>query len=213
MPEQFSKIKVDTATAGLQLKLADAEKASLREHATQAARACEWIANKRCAKKPRELFRHCARRLHEAPCGELFALKSGEPSDDLQWLYDNLRLVRTDIQDLESGTKILAKLPAVRTDEEDCVPRPVVLGRELLAGSDYRLTESNFFFFIQSVEEVEPLRLAELGAMLYSIYFLSHVLFFHAVNEFKEVFYALPPQIPHALPRSRSPLLRQRPDL
>ncbi|MDQ2776663.1 MAG: hypothetical protein M3Y57_17355, partial [Acidobacteriota bacterium] len=165
MSESFSKIKVEAACAGPQLNLSETEKAVLREHATRAARACGWVANKRCARKPKELFRKSAQRLGDLE-RELYALKSGEPSDDLQWLYDNLRLVRTDIQDLESGAKTLAKLPAVRTEGDECISRPVVLGRALLAAADLQLTESNFFFFIQTVEDIEPLRLSELGAML-----------------------------------------------
>ena len=165
MPDPISSAKVEDARTEPHLKLGEAEKALLREHAARAARACGWMANKRCARKPKELFRESARRLGALE-RELYALKSGEPSDDLQWLYDNLRLVRTDIQDLDSGTKILSKLPAVRTESEECVPRPVVLGRALLQATEFRLTEANFFFFIQSVEEIEALRLAELGAML-----------------------------------------------
>ncbi len=145
--------------------LSEAEKQSLREQAVQAARVCGWIGGRKRCNRPRELFRESARMLNQLE-RDLVNLRSDQPSDDLQWLYDNIRLVRSDIQDLESGAKLLAKLPAVKTQNEDCIPRPVILSRALLEGAQYQLTEANFYFFIQAVEEIEPLRLAELGGML-----------------------------------------------
>ena len=165
MPDPITKIKVEGVCAGPELDLSEPEKATLREHARRAARMCGWVGSKRCGRKPRELFRASAQRL-AALERELHALKSSEPTDDLQWLYDNSRLIRTDLQDLDSGAKALSKLPAVRTQEDECIPRPVVLARALLEATDYRLTESNFFYFLQAVEDIEPLRLAELGGML-----------------------------------------------
>lgn len=94
--------------------LTETEKQALREQASQAARLCGWVGSRRRCNRPRELFRESARMLNQLE-RELMQLKSDEPSDDLQWLYDNIRLVRSDIQDLESGTKILSKLPAVKT--------------------------------------------------------------------------------------------------
>ncbi|HEX4773114.1 MAG TPA: glucoamylase family protein [Bryobacteraceae bacterium] len=149
----------------VEAELTPAEKAALRTHAVQAAKVCGWVNTRRRCAHSRELFRESARRLNRLE-RELYQLETDAPSDDLQWLYDNLRLVRTDIQDLDSGTRILSKLPAVKTEQEDCIPRPVVLSRALLDAAEDRLTQANFYFFIQSVEEIEPLRLAELGAML-----------------------------------------------
>jgi cyclic beta-1,2-glucan synthetase len=146
-------------------ELSEAEKAALRNCAVEAAKVCGWINTRRRCARPRELFRESARRLNRLE-RDLYRLETDAPSEDLQWLYDNLRLVRTDIQDLDSGTKILSKLPGVKTPKEDCIPRPVILSRALLDGAEDRLTEANFYFFIQAVEEIEPLRLAELGAML-----------------------------------------------
>ncbi|MBV9267247.1 MAG: glycosyl transferase [Acidobacteriaceae bacterium] len=164
MSDSIARVTVPGACAAPQVNISEPEKVILRDHAIKAARACGWLG-RRCARRPRELFRRDAARLHDLE-KELLALKSDEPSEDLQWLYDNLRLVHSDIQDLHSGTKILAKLPAVKTQSEECTPRPLVLSRALLVAAGYRLTESNFFYFVQTVEEIEPLRLAELSAML-----------------------------------------------
>ena len=165
MTEPSTRIKVEAACAAPQLKLSEPEVAALREASAKAARLCGWAGKKGCGKRPRELYRRSAAKLTVLE-RELFRLKTDQPSNDLEWLYDNLRLVRADVQDLEGGTKILARMPAVKTQDDECIPRPVVLARALLEASNYRLTEASFYFFIQGVEEIEPLRLAELGGML-----------------------------------------------
>ena len=145
--------------------MSEADRATLHDRAIQAARSCGWVGGRSGSTRSKELFRESAWLLNQLE-RQLYALRSGEPTDDLQWLYDNLRLVRTDIQDLETSTKELGRLPAVRTKVEESVPRPLVLARALLVAANYQLTQENFFYFIQTVEEIEPLRLAELGAML-----------------------------------------------
>jgi cyclic beta-1,2-glucan synthetase len=149
-------------------KLTSAEEAELREQASRAARSCGWLPGKRHSGRPREIFRNEARAL-AALERDLYNLKSDAPTDDLQWLYDNLRLVRTDIQDLTDSTKILAKLPLVRTSGEEVIPRCVVLARALVVATNYRLTEAAFSVFLEAVQETEPLRLSELGGLLPAI--------------------------------------------
>src|SRR5690348_8701185 len=109
MAESSIQVKVDAAY--LQASTVDeAEQTLLREYAVRAARSCAWLPHKRRSGKPREIFRNSSRRFFRLE-RELYKLRSGEPSEDLKVLYENLRLVRTDIQDLEFGTKILTSLP------------------------------------------------------------------------------------------------------
>jgi len=115
--------------------------------------------------RPREIYRQNLKRLNALE-RELYDLRTPEPSDDLQWLYDNLRLVRSELQDLRDATRILAKLPQVRTTGEEAIPRCIVLGRALLAATTYRLSQAEFAFYIEAVQEIEPLRLAELSGIL-----------------------------------------------
>ena len=149
----------------MNLSLTTPAKSLLREYAVRAARSCAWLPHKRRSGKPREIFRNSSRRFFKLE-RELYKLRSAEPSEDLKVLYENLRLVRTDIQDLEFGTKILSTLPAVRTLKEESIPRALVLARALLAATNNQLTESAFSFFIEAVQQIEPLRLSELRAML-----------------------------------------------
>ena len=115
--------------------------------------------------RPREIYRQSLKRLNALE-RELYDLRTPEPSDDLQWLYDNLRLVRSELQDLRDATRTLAKLPQVRAAGEEAIPRCIVLGRALLAASNYGLSQAEFAFYLEAVQEIEPLRLAELSGML-----------------------------------------------
>jgi cyclic beta-1,2-glucan synthetase len=141
------------------------EQARLRADAHQTARACGWLPGQRHSSRPREIYRQSLKRLNALE-RELYDLRTPEPSDDLQWLYDNLRLVRSELQDLRDATRTLAKLPQVRAADEEAIPRCIVLARALLAASNYRLSQTEFAFYLEAVQEIEPLRLAELSGML-----------------------------------------------
>ncbi len=164
MPEPSIQLKVDAAPVP-NLQLSDTEQTELRESAIRAARACAWIAGGHHSDRPRRIFRKSSARFSSLE-RELYKLRTGEPSEDLKALYDSLRLVRTDIQDLHESTKFLTRLPAVRTAADDSIPRCIVLARALLNATNNRLTEPIFSFFLEAVQEVEPLRLSELSGML-----------------------------------------------
>ena len=97
---------------------------------------------------------------------DLYALRSGEPSGDVKWLYENIRLIRADLHDVSDAIKILRKVPQVRTPREPSIPRCLVLARALIAAANHQLTEPVFLFFLEAVQQIEPLRLAELGGMI-----------------------------------------------
>ncbi len=140
------------------------EESNLREIAARTARSCAWLPDKK-SPEPRERFREAARRFNRLE-RRLYHLESGEPTEDIRTLYDNLRLIRTEIRDLNDATKSLARLPCVRTTSEECVPRCLVLARGLLEASGNHLSEARFVSFLEAVQEIEPLRLAELWGML-----------------------------------------------
>ncbi|MGA8029071.1 MAG: glucoamylase family protein [Bryobacteraceae bacterium] len=146
-------------------KLSDAEQAEVRDQAIRIARSCAWLPGKRHSNYPREVFRNSAKQLSKLE-RELYGLRSGEPSEDLKWLYDNLRLVRTDVQDLHKSAKFLGRLPQVRTPEEASIPRVVVLARGLLAAAKNQLTEALFSLFVEAVQDIEPLTISELWGMI-----------------------------------------------
>ncbi len=145
--------------------MSQTQRADLREKATLAARSCSWLSGRRRSSRPREIYSSLRKRLFSLET-ELYRLRSDEPSEDLRWLYDNFRLIRTDLEAVHDSLRPLSRLPGVRTSKEDSIPRVIVLARSLLGGTKNRLNESVFSEFVSAVEETEPLRLAELGGML-----------------------------------------------
>ncbi|MBV9759036.1 MAG: glycosyl transferase [Acidobacteriaceae bacterium] len=164
MPEVFTPMNAQQALPEGR-GLTEAEEEKLRARATQAARSCAWLPGKGRSTRPREIYRRCAARLNLLE-RDLYRLQSGEPPEDIKWLYDNMRLLRADLHDVAESTKPVGKLPQVRTAQDESVPRCVVLARALVNAVENRLTEPAFSFFIESVERIEPLRLAELWGMI-----------------------------------------------
>ncbi|MDQ2844178.1 MAG: glycosyl transferase [Acidobacteriota bacterium] len=146
-------------------ELSASEQTQLRETAKQTARACSWLPGKRHSRRPRQVYRRLRQQL-SALENDLYRLRSDEPSDDLRWLYDNFRLIRTDLESVHDALRPLSRLPNVRTANEESIPRIIVLARALVTASGNRLNEAAFAQFVSAVEETEPLRLAELSGML-----------------------------------------------
>lgn len=140
------------------------EDPELRAQATKAARSCAWVSG-RHSHRPRELYKNTNSRLRLLE-HDLYELVFDAPTDDLRWLYDNFRLIRTDAQALRDSIRLLGRLPAVRTSSDESIPRCIVLARSLLAATQFQLTEEAFAFYLDAVQETEPLRLSELWGML-----------------------------------------------
>ncbi len=150
------------------LDTAAIERDALAEHARQTARSCAWLSGRSTSGRTSEIYRKNVRRLRLLE-RELYSLRSGEPTEDLRWLYDNLRLVHAELQDLSESLRGLARLPAVRTETEDAIPRCVVLARGLLAATKCRLTQAKVTTYLAAVQEIDALRLAEIDNFLMSV--------------------------------------------
>ena len=159
-------IQTNNDLAGEQrIDLTETEQVALQNAASQAVRGGVWQPGNKSSNKPRELLNKSLKALSQLE-REVYSLDSPEPSHDLEWLHDNLRLVRTDIQDLGDSTKALGKLPLSRSSTGETLPRCVVLANALLIATNYRLNEPIFTYFVKAVQQSEPLRLAELSGLL-----------------------------------------------
>ena len=145
--------------------LSEGDLRDLRDAALRGARSGGWVSSTGRSTKPREIFRQSSREFFRLE-RELYAMRSGEPPFDLRTIYDHLRLIRASIADLEDSMKFLSKLPQVRTSEEQAVPRSIALARGLMTACKGQLSVPAFSYFLEVVQEVEPLRLAELWGML-----------------------------------------------
>ncbi len=145
--------------------LTEQDRRDLRDAAARAARSGGWVSSSGRSTKPREIFKQSSREFFRLE-RELYGMRSGEPPVDLRTIYDHLRLIRASVADLEDSMKFLSKLPQVRTSEEQAVPRSIALARALMTAAKGRLSVPAFSYFLESVQELEPLRLAELWGML-----------------------------------------------
>jgi hypothetical protein len=148
--------------------LSEVEQEKLRDAATHAARSSGWVSGKRYSSKPRQIYKHTGRALADLE-RDLYSLRTENPSDDLRCLYDSLRLIRTDMQSARDSVRLLSKLPIVRTAADEAIPRCLVLARALIEALDSQLTRPLVAFFIDAVQQTEPLRLSELWGLLTAV--------------------------------------------
>ncbi len=147
------------------LDAAALERDALAGQARQTARSCAWLSGRSTSGRTREIHRKNLARL-KALEQDLYNLRSGEPSEDLRWLYDNVRLIHAELQDLSDSVGGLARLPAVRTETEDAIPRCLVLARGLLTATKCRLTQAKVASYLDAVQEIDALRLTEIDNFL-----------------------------------------------
>ena len=86
-------------------------------------------------------------------------------SDDLRWLYENIRLLHTELQTTAATLKPLTKVPHVRTQEGDVFPRILAVGEGFLEAASYQFSEQKFTFFIRAFQEIAVLELRELWGL------------------------------------------------
>ncbi len=153
------------AAASQDGELSESERAIRREQAIGAARACPWRSGVNPSSRPRPLYRTLRARLNALEA-QVEALRDRELSDDLRWLVDNFRLIHTDLEAVHDALRPLSRLPGVRTSEEESIPRVLVLARSLLHAANDRIEQSILTDFIVAIEEIEPLRIDELNALL-----------------------------------------------
>ena len=87
-------------------------------------------------------------------------------SDDFRWLQDNARLIYSDLQNTAESFKPLRKLPHVRIQDGEIIPRTLALAEAFLSAASYQFSEQAFRWFFESVQESTVLNLSELWAMV-----------------------------------------------
>jgi cyclic beta-1,2-glucan synthetase len=86
-------------------------------------------------------------------------------SDDLRWLYENIRLLHTELQITVGALKPLTRMPHVRTQEGEIIPRILAIGEGFLEAVSCQFTEEKFAVFIEAFQESAVLNLSELWAL------------------------------------------------
>jgi len=86
--------------------------------------------------------------------------------DDFHWLYDNLRLLHSDLRGMKEGFKLVRKIPHVRTPDGAITPRVVALAAGFLAATGYEFSERSLNGYVRAFQQDTTLRLHELWALV-----------------------------------------------
>jgi cyclic beta-1,2-glucan synthetase len=144
---------------------ADTDSGALRLRAQEVARSLAWIPGQ-AASRP---FRSRCRTLSHALKPLLRALESPPPktvSDDFRSLYDNLRLVETELEDVRETLNLPDKIPQVRAPDGTVLPRTAAMADDFLAGLAYQFVGSSFTAYVQAFQEVTVLKMVELWRLV-----------------------------------------------
>jgi hypothetical protein len=109
------------------------------------------------------------RKLSRALQRLLTRLESPAPStvsDDFRWLYDNLRLIEAELEDVREAFKQRHQLPHVRAQNDVVIPRVAAVANDFLAAAEYRFEVPVFTAYVQAFQQVTMLKMAELWTVV-----------------------------------------------
>ena len=86
--------------------------------------------------------------------------------DDFRWIYDNLRLVHSNLRGTKEGFKLVRKLPHVRTPDSGVTPRVLALAAGFLGATGYEFSELRLNGYVQAFQQSTVLNLHELWALV-----------------------------------------------
>lgn len=137
----------------------------LRTQAANLAQGLPWLPNTRTS----TVFAERTRMVREALKPVFRATDSPLPessiSDDFRWLYDNVRLLDSELQALSSAFKILKKIPHVRDAQGQVVPRILGVAEGYLRAANNGFTEQGFAAFLDAFQQTTVLEAKEIWGM------------------------------------------------
>src|SRR3974390_2380387 len=74
-------------------------------------------------------------------------------SEDERWLYENIRLLHTELHATTETLRSQRKLPHVRTQKGETVPRALALAEEFLEAVSYQFSDEKFTFFVNALQQ------------------------------------------------------------
>ena len=137
-------------------------------------RAALGAGARRGCRQPRiDSFRR-ARGRAESPAGAAACSKLISRSipmsslpEDLQWMHDNVRLVRADAERCETGSLAsLRRVPHVRTPDKTSCRACVAIAQDFLRAVEYRYSDRAFTAYVEAFQTVTGLNMNELSLLV-----------------------------------------------
>jgi hypothetical protein len=138
----------------------------IHEGAEKLARALTWLPNCSSSQTFAERGHALTHDLKpifsslEAPSEDLLS------NNDFRWLYDNGRLLYSDLQDVSVGLESQAKIEHVRTPNGATVPRVLAIAEGFLEVVSNEFSEQEFILFVEIFQQTQALQWRELRELV-----------------------------------------------
>jgi len=86
--------------------------------------------------------------------------------EDLQWMHDNVRLVRAMQSEVQPSVASLRRVPHVRTPDKTVMPRVVAIAQDFLHAVEYRYSDQTFSAYVAAFQTVMGLNMGELSLLI-----------------------------------------------
>jgi hypothetical protein len=138
----------------------------IREAAVELARTLRWLPNFPSSHTFAERSRVLAHDFKPIFAALEVRAPEGPTSDDFRWLYDNGRLLYTELQNAARTFKSPAKIAHVRTPNGETAPRVLALAEGFLQAVSYEFSEPEFTLFVDVFQQTMALHLHELWTLV-----------------------------------------------
>jgi hypothetical protein len=85
--------------------------------------------------------------------------------EDLQWMYDNVRLARGTQSEAQKAAGSLRRVPHVRTPDARVMPRVLAIAEDLLRAVEYCYADHVFSAYVAAFQRLTPLNMEELSLL------------------------------------------------
>ena len=86
--------------------------------------------------------------------------------EDLQWMHDNVRLVRATQSEVQGSLASLKRVPHVRTADGTVTPRVLAIAQAYLQVVEYRYSDHSFTSYLESFQTITGLNMGELSLLV-----------------------------------------------
>ncbi len=140
--------------------------AGLGQAARHWANGLAWLPAVRQSSHYAERVAALNRRLEPMLAQLDFALDPDEQlPEDLQWMFDNVRLVRMTQGDVKQAAASLRRVPHCRTPDKTVLPRVVAIAQDFLLAVEYQYSDRAFATYVEAFQSLIVLNMDELSLL------------------------------------------------
>ena len=139
---------------------------TLRSNAAELAQSLSWLPSESRSRVFVGRCRELSKAFKPILRGVDVPLPGLALSDDSRWLFDNIPLVISELDDAAETFKLRRKLPHVRTQKGAIVPRVAALTEAFLAATEYQFSTQAFTSYVEAFQQQTVLKMKELWALV-----------------------------------------------